>query len=107
MEHDDTCIARAIVDNDLEMLQLLIKSPNADLNFAIRCNRTPIIMAIRTDNLPALKKLVKAGADPCLADQFGVPPIEFLKENNSPELRKYFKAVVARHKKKVPDTPKK
>ena len=100
MEHDDTCIARAIVDNDLEMLQLLIKSPNADLNFAIRCNRTPIIMAIRTNNLPALKKLVKAGADPCFADPYGRVPEVYLSDKNSSEVRRYFKAAVARYKKK-------
>ncbi len=105
MDADDTCVARAVRDNELEILRLLIKA-KADLNFAIRCNRTAIRTAISTDNLPALKMIVRAGADPCLADKFGVPPIEFLKENNSPELRKYFKAIVARHKKKATDTPK-
>ncbi len=106
MDADDTCVARAVRDNELEILRLLIKA-KADLNFAIRCDRTPIRTAISVDNLPALKMLIKGGADPCLADPFGVPPIKFLKEeNNSPELCKYFKAVVARHKKKVADPPK-
>lgn len=106
MDTDDTCVARAVRDNELEILRLLIKA-KADLNFAIRCNRTPIRTAISVDNLPALKMLIKGGADPCLPDPFGVPPIKFLKEeNNSPELCKYFKGVVARYKKKSVDNTK-
>ena len=101
MDTDDTCVARAVRDNELEILRLLIKA-RADLNFAIRCTRTPIRTAISTDNLPALKMLIEAGADPCLPDQFGATPDKILKENNnSPELIRYFKTVVARRKKKT------
>ena len=99
-DEDVTCIGRAIGNNELEILRLLIKS-GADLNFALRCTRTPVITAIRNDNLSALKMLVRGGADPCLADPFGRVPLDYLNESNSPELCKYFRAVVEKRKRKT------
>jgi ankyrin repeat protein len=93
MDIDDTCVACAIRNNDLDILQMLIEA-GADLDFAIRCNRTPIITAIREDNLAALKMLVEAGANPDLADEYGRIPAEYLnKEKNSQELCSYFESV--------------
>ena len=67
----------------------------ADLNFAIRCNRTQILTAIREDNLPALKMVIEGGADPNLADPYGRIPIGWLdRKRNSPELCAYFEAIV-------------
>lgn len=54
---DDTNVACAIRNNDLDILKMLIDA-KADLDFAIRCNRTPIITAIKRNNLPALKMLM-------------------------------------------------
>lgn len=99
-DEDVTCIGRAIKDNELEILRLLVKA-GADPDFALRCTGTPVITAIRNDNLAALKMLVRGGADPCLADPFGRVPLDYLKESNSPELCKYIKAAVARHKRKT------
>ena len=103
MDTDETCIARAIRDNELGILRLFINA-KADLNFTIRCNRTPIITAICTNNLPALKMLIKGGADPCLADQFGQVPEDYLWKSKSPNLCKYFKSVVAKCNKKKSST---
>lgn len=94
MDSDDTCVACAICNNDLDILQMLIDA-KADLNFAIRCNRTPILTAIREDNLPALKMVIEGGADPNLADPYGRIPIGWLdRKRNSPELCAYFEAIV-------------
>lgn len=95
MECDDTNVACAIRNNDLDILKMLIEA-KADLDFAIRCNRTPIITAIKENNLPALKMLIEAGANPNLADLYGRIPAESLdKVNNSPELIDYFMTVTA------------
>jgi ankyrin repeat protein len=103
MDRDDTCVSRAILDNELEILQVLINA-KADLNFAIRCDRTPIITAIRCNNLPALKLVVEGGADPCLVDQYGRTPEGYLSNDTSPELCGYFKPVVTMHSKKKSST---
>ena len=93
MDFDDTCVACAIRNNDLDILRMLIEA-GADLDYAIRCNRTPIITAIREDNLAALKMLVEAGANPNLADAYGRIPAGWLnKEKNSQELCSYFESV--------------
>ncbi|MBR4901993.1 MAG: ankyrin repeat domain-containing protein [Victivallales bacterium] len=93
MDIDDTCVACAIRNNDLDILELLINA-NADLNYAIRCDRTPIITAIRQNNLPALKMLIEAGANPNLVDQYGRIPRLYLDEkNNSKELITYFETI--------------
>ena len=95
MECDDTNVACAIRNNDLDILKMLIEA-KADLDFAIRCNRTPIITAIKENNLPALKMLIEAGANTNLADLYGRIPAESLdKVNNSPELIYYFMTVTA------------
>lgn len=93
MDSDDTCVVRAISDNELEILRMLIDA-KANMDFAIRCDRTPVITAIRCDNLPALKMVIDAGATPCLADQFGRVPEDYLSDRNSPVLSKYFKSVL-------------
>lgn len=99
-DEDVTCIGRAIKDNELEILRLLVKA-GADPDFALRCTGTPVITAIRNDNLAALKMLVRSGADPCLADPFGRVPLDYLNESNSPEMCRYFRATVARRKRKM------
>ena len=93
MNIEDTCIACAIRNNDLDILKMLIEA-NADLNYATRCDRTPIITAIRQNNLLALKMLIEAGANPNLVDQYGRMPRMYLdKEKNSQELIAYFEII--------------
>ncbi len=93
MDIDDTCVACAIRNNDLDILKILINA-NADLNYAIRCDRTPIITAIRQNNLSALKMLIEAGANPNLVDQYGRIPRLYLDEKiNSKELITYFETI--------------
>lgn len=100
MDSDDTCIARAIMDNDLVILQMLINAENVDMDFAIRCNRTPILMAIHENNLPALKMVIDGGANPCLADKYGRVPEDYLSSSTSPEICRYFRSVVKKSKAK-------
>ena len=61
MDADDTCVTCSIRENDLDILQMLIDA-KADLNFAIRDTKSPVVVAITSDNLQALKMLVDGGA---------------------------------------------
>ena len=86
---DDTCITCAIRNNDLESLQLLIDA-KADLDFAIRDNRSPVVVALLCDNLKALKMLVKGGATAFPLDV----PTSFFYHQFSPDICEYYNSVV-------------
>ncbi len=88
LDYDDTGVACAIRNNNMEILQMLIDA-KADLNFAIRCNRTPVITAAEKNNLPALVMLVNAGANPVLKDCYHRIPLDFISEQNEPEAYRY------------------
>ena len=93
MDMDDTCITCAIRNNDLESLQLLIDA-KADLNFAIRDTRSPVVVALLCDNLKALKMLVDGGAT---AYPLNVPT-SFFYHHFPSEICEYYNSVV---KKKI------
>lgn len=89
MDADDTCTACAIRNNDLDILQMLIDA-GTNLNFAIRCNRTPVLTSIRENNLFALKMLIDAGAE------LNPEDIEMYLGtiNISPEISKYLSSIL-------------
>lgn len=91
MDMDDTCVTCAIRNNDLAILRLLIDA-KADLNFALRDTLTPVIVAIKCDNLPALKMLVEGGAV--------VYPLNvstsFLYHHIPPEICEYYNSTVGK-----------
>ena len=89
MDMDDTCITCAIRNNDLESLQLLIDA-KADLDFAIRDNRSPVVVALLCDNLKALKMLVKGGATAFPLDV----PTSFFYHQFPPDICDYYNSVV-------------
>ena len=100
MDTDDTCIACAIRNNDLDILQMLIDA-GADLDFAIRCNRTPVLTSIRENNLSALKMLISAGAS------LNPKDIEMYLGtiNISPEISKYLSSILNHKTTKLPCCP--
>lgn len=91
MDADDTCVTCAIRENDLDTLQMLIDA-KADLNFAIRDTRSPVVVAIMSDNLQALKMLVDGGAT--------LYPLNvstsFFYHHFSPEICEYYNSVVGK-----------
>ena len=89
MDQDDTCIACAIRNNDLESLKMLIDA-KADLNFSIRDTRSPVVVALLCDNLNALKMLVDGGAT---AYPLSVPT-SFFYHQFPPEICDYYNSVV-------------
>lgn len=101
MDADETCVTCAIRNNDLDILRLLIEA-KADLNFALRDTLTPVIVAIKCDNLPALKMLVEGGAS--------VYPLNkstsFLYHHFTREIRDYYNSALCRTRRRR-DEPEK
>ena len=89
MDQDDTCIACAIRNNDLESLKMLIDA-KADLDFSIRDTRSPVVVALLCENLQALKMLVDGGAT---AYPLSVPT-SFCFRQFPPEICDYYNSVV-------------
>lgn len=88
MDCDDTGVACAIRNNNMEILQMLIDA-HADLDFAIRWNRTPVITAATNNNLEALIMLVNAGAKLVLKDWDERIPRDFISEEKQPDVYRY------------------
>jgi len=91
MDMDDTCVTCAIRNNDLNILRLLMDA-GADANFALRDTLTPVIVAMKCDNLPALKMLIEGGA---VAYPLNMST-SFLYHHFSPEICEYYNMVVGK-----------
>ena len=89
MDEDDTCIACAIRNDDLESLKMLIDA-KADLDFAIRDTRSPVVVALLCDNLKALKMLVNGGATVYPLNV----PTSFFYHQFPPDICDYYNSVV-------------
>ncbi len=90
MSIDSTAVTDAILKDNIPILQQLIDA-GADLNFAIRCCFTPVIVAAKKNRVDILEMLVKNGADPILKDVFGRKPIDFISVEDQPEAYAYLK----------------
>lgn len=91
MGADDTCVTCAIRNNDLDILHLLMEA-GADVNFALRDTLTPAVVAMKCDNLPALKMVVEGGA---VAYPLNMSP-SFLYHHFTPEICEYYNSVVGK-----------
>jgi len=79
-------MVNASYSEDSTMLKLLLDAggdPNARFGFMLD---TPILMAVRHDNIKSLVMLLERGADPNLADKFGYTPLIFVVTGNSTEM---------------------
>ena len=87
----DTCVTCAIRNDDLDILRLLMDA-NADLSYAPREIGIPVVIAIKCNNLPALKMLVDGGAT--------LYPLNvstsFFYHQFSPEICEYYNSVVGK-----------
>ncbi|KAL0090942.1 caseinolytic peptidase B protein [Phycomyces blakesleeanus] len=63
-------VCKAIVRNDIGLLQKLIKDPTFDPNARHQGGWTPLQVAVIQDNEPAVRLLLEKGADPNEVDQY-------------------------------------
>ena len=72
-----TALNQAALTNNLELVQILIEKYNADVNLASPKGQTPLISAIRKNNIQMVDLLLSKGADPNYIDKSGFKTIQY------------------------------
>lgn len=70
-----TALNQVATTNNLELCQLLVERYGADVNLASPRGETPLISAIRKNNVEMVKLLLSKGADPNYIDKIGLKTI--------------------------------
>ncbi len=80
----------AILDENIELLQSLLK--NGDyVNYQRRMDRgTPLHVAVAENNIEAVQILIEAGADTAALNIFEEPPAMYINENTDPKIVEIF-----------------
>lgn len=74
LDQTETALVRAIEGGKDAVVDALLKIPGIDINTSSKW-RSPILAAMDADNLPALEKLLAAGADTNVSPEFGFSPL--------------------------------
>lgn len=94
-EHDTHPFFRAIYLDDNEMVKMLIKDTNVDVNMANDEGRTPLMEAVEFGYTDIVISLLLAGADANLGNNTGLTPLRIAKAKNDTKIMKLLLTTIA------------